>query len=366
MSLADAETVGDAVWADRSPRDAAGLVDRTHLNATGGEVVGRMVADALRNAVPELAPYFPAAVTASAPFRIIGYYSLRAAMAADPAAVPFDKLTHVNLSFLNPEADGTFSRDFSALAPFVTAAHRRGVKVLASIGGGSAHPYYHALLKDDQRGLFIGRLVGTALQYELDGIDVDLEGSDIDGNYETFVVDLGTALRARGKLMTSAIAIFYKDALSDRALAQYDFVNIMAYDHTGPWRPEKPGPHSTYEHAATALEYFGVTRKIPREKMVLGVPFYGYGYGPELTSPAVTMTFGEITSAFAGSELVDQWPLPGGKTIYYNGIPTIKLKTALAREKASGIMIWQILGDAAGEKSLLAAITEVAAAASSR
>src|SRR5262245_10091170 len=161
----------------------------------------------------------------------------------------------------------------------------------------------------------------------------------------------------RNKLITSAIAVFYKDQLSDAALAQYDFVNIMSYDHTGPWRPERPGPHSTYEQAAEAIEYFGVTRKIPKEKLVLGVPFYGYGFGPELTSPAVTMTFKDIVAAFPGSDEVDQWNRPDGKILYYNGLPTIRRKTALAREKASGIMIWQILGDAPGDKSLLAAIS---------
>jgi chitinase len=293
-------------------------------------------------------------------FRVIGYYSLRGAMAADLAAVPFDKLTHVNLSFLNPDPLGNFTQDYSALAPFVDAAHRSRVKVLVSIGGGGAHPYYHDLLRDEKRGAFLEHLLSTAMKYNVDGIDVDLEGSDIDEHYEPFVVELAKALRARGKLITSAIAIFYKDALSDTALAQYDFVNIMSYDHTGPWRPEKPGPHSTFEHAAAALDYFGTERKIPRDKMVLGVPFYGYGFGPELTSPAVTMTYLQITSTFPGSELVDQWNLPGGKIIYYNGIPTIRQKTSLAKDKASGIMIWQLLGDAPGEKSLLTAINDVA------
>ncbi len=72
------------------------------------------------------------------------------------------------------------------------------------------------------------------------------------------------------------------------------------------------------------------------------------------------MPFAQIASTFPGSELADQWDMAGGKTIYYNGIPTIKRKTLLAKEKASGIMIWQILGDAPGDKSLLAAINEVA------
>jgi hypothetical protein len=51
--------------------------------------------------------------------------------------------------------------------------------------------------------------------------------------------------------------------------------------------------------------------------------------------------------------------MPGGKTLYYNGIPTIKMKTNLAIEEASGIMIWQLSGDAPGAKSLLQAIDEV-------
>jgi len=292
-------------------------------------------------------------------FRVIGYYSLRAAMAADLATVPFDKLTHINLSFLNPDAAGNFTQNYSALAPFIEAAHRNHVKVLVSIGGGGAHPYYHDLLTDEKRGTFIEHLVSAAMTCNVDGIDVDLEGSDIDAHYEAFVVELAKVLRARGKLITSAIAVFYKDVVTDTALAQYDFVNIMSYDHTGPWRPQKPGPHSTFEQAAAALDYFGTDRKIPRDKMVLGVPFYGYGFGPELTSPAVTMTYLQITSTFPGAELVDEWSLPGGTIMYYNGIPTIRRKTALAKEKASGVMIWQILGDAPGEKSLLTAIHEV-------
>ena len=60
ISLADAENAGDDVWADLSPRDDKGQVDRTHLNAKGSEVVGRMVVDALRRVVPELAPYLRA------------------------------------------------------------------------------------------------------------------------------------------------------------------------------------------------------------------------------------------------------------------------------------------------------------------
>lgn len=306
---------------------------------------------------PGLSPLPMSAQESTATFKVVGYYSLNAAM-REGKQNTFKKLTHINLWFLNPDSLGNFNRDLSALKPFIDKAHRKNVKVLFSIGGGSKQPQYHYLLKDDKRATLIHNLVSEVLKYNLDGVDVDLEGSNIDEYYEKFVIELAQSLRSHNKMITAAIAVYYKDQLTDRALAEYDFVNIMSYDRTGPWRPEKPGPHSTYEHAVEDLDYFGSERKIPREKMTLGVPFYGYGYGPELTSKAISMNFGEIVTNFPEAELVDQWTMPDGKILYYNGIPTMKQKTELAKEKASGIMIWQVLGDADGSKSLLKAINK--------
>ncbi len=295
----------------------------------------------------------------SSDFRIVGYYSLNAALNwEETKEIPLKRLTHINLWFLNPDSSGNFTKDFSALAPFIKAAHKKKVKVLFSIGGGSKQPQYHWLLKDDQRNKLIENLVALTVKHNVDGIDVDLEGGDIDENYGNFVEELAKALHAQNKLITAAIAVYYKDQFTDQTIAQYDFVNVMSYDRTGPWRPEKPGPHSLYSHAVEDLDYFGKERKVPAEKMTLGVPFYGYGYGPELTSKAISMSYNQIVTTFPGAENADEWKMPDGKTIYYNGIPTIKQKTMLAKEKASGIMIWQIRGDASGSKSLLKAINK--------
>lgn len=286
-------------------------------------------------------------------FRIVGYYSLKKAMMDSISDVPFEKLTHINLYFLNPDTSGNFNEDFSALSLFLQEAHRHNVKVLPSIAGGGRHDYYHNLLKDEHRGKLISRLLKIVTDYGFDGIDVDLEGSDIDENYEKFVTELAKVFHKHSKLVTAAIAVFYKDVLSDKALEQYDFVNVMSYDHTGPWRPEKPGPHSTYEQAEEDLNYFLDDRKIPREKINLGVPFYGYGFGPSLTSRATSMNYDEIVSAYPEAKDEDSLDLPGGATLYFNGSETIRRKTALAKNKASGIMIWQLSGDAKDEESLL-------------
>ncbi|HEY5919012.1 MAG TPA: glycosyl hydrolase family 18 protein [Chryseolinea sp.] len=292
-------------------------------------------------------------------FRIVGYFGLNAAM-ENPGSKTFKRLTHINLWFLNPDSAGNFSRDLSRLKPFITNAHKKNIKVLFSIGGGSKQPQYHYLLKDDQRAGLVAKLVNEAMKYDVDGIDVDLEGSNIDDNYEKFVVELSKALHEKGKIITAAIAIYYKDQLTDRALAEYDFMNVMSYDRTGPWRPEKPGPHSTYAHAEEDLAYFTDQRNIPKEKLTLGVPFYGYGYGPEITSEAISMNYKQIVETYKGAERVDEWKMPDGKILYYNGIPTIRMKTELATSKASGIMIWQVLGDAPRKKSLLRAISDSA------
>lgn len=288
------------------------------------------------------------------PFKVVGYYSIDAAI-KNENKLPFNYLTHINLWFLNPDSLGSFTQDLSLIKPFIRDAQRKKVKVLFSIGGGSKQPQYHGLLKD-RRELLINNLILIVNQYHLDGIDVDLEGSDIDENYEPFVIELARGLHAQQKIITAAVAVYYKNQLSDAALNAYDFVNIMSYDRTGPWRPDRPGPHSTYTHAVEDLRYFGIDRKISKNKMTLGVPFYGYGYGPDLKSKAISMSYDKIVTAFPDASYVDEWLLPDGKIIYYNGIPTMKQKTKLASEMASGIMIWQIFGDTRGNKSLLKAI----------
>jgi hypothetical protein len=70
------------------------------------------------------------------------------------------------------------------------------------------------------------------------------------------------------------------------------------------------------------------------------------------------MSYNKIVETFEGAAQSDEWTMPDGKILYYNGMPTIRRKTELAKEKASGVMIWQVLGDARGSKSLLRIINK--------
>jgi chitinase len=291
-------------------------------------------------------------------FKVIGYYPLNTALKS-ARHVPFKRLTHVNLWFLNPDSSGNFKQDLSSLRRFVKKAHRKNVKVLFSIGGGSRKPQYGWLLDSCCRTRLVDSLMMVVLRTNVDGIDVDLEGPDVDSNYQAFVVELAGRLHVQQKLITAAVAMWYRKQLTDTALAQYDYVSVMSYDHRGPWRSHEPGAHASYDHALQDLSYFGVERCIPQHKLVLGVPFYGYGFGPDLTSKAISLNYKSIVKSNRGSQHADQVINKEGRTVYYNGLQTMRMKTLLARERAGGVMIWQIRGDAKGRKSLLKAIDEI-------
>jgi chitinase len=293
-------------------------------------------------------------------FKVVGYYFLNAAIRdtiyADSSYLFLNKITHLNIAFINPDSAGHFKQDL-AIDTLIQKAHKKNVKVLASIAGGGRHPYYAGLLRDDKRKLFVNNLVSLLQKYNLDGIDVDIEGNDIDENYQNFVIELAAVLRPQKKLITAAIATVYKDQLPDNALKQFDFVNVMSYDRTGPWRPDRPGDHSPYLMAVEDLDYWHKIRSIPKEKLVLGLPFYGYGF-VALDSPVVSMNYKQIVSLYPNN-LSDTLSLPGNMVMYFNNMGTIKKKTKLAMKEAGGVMIWQLLGDADGEHSLLNNIYQV-------
>jgi len=287
-------------------------------------------------------------------FRVVGYLPRGVDLSGQAGMPDLRKITHLNIAFMNPDSTGVFPVD-SSINKLTELAHAKGVLVLLSIGGGNPPGYLKTLLGGSHQAALVQALAALTEQYNCDGIDVDLEGDLIDSNYEGFVKKLAVALRAKKKLMTAAIATVYANSYTDAALAQYDFVNVMSYDKTGPWAPSNPGPHAPMSMAVDDLAYWGGTRGIPKAKMTLGLPFYGYGFG--VNAPE-SMSYQDIVNKYPAYWNADQLTVPGGGIIYYNGLATIQSKTDLALKNAGGVMIWQLLQDAEGERSLLKAINE--------
>ena len=167
----------------------------------------------------------------------------------------------------------------------IAKAHANNVKVLVSIGGGSASgnktlkARYFDLLSEPKRAEFAAKLAAYVADHGFDGLDVDIEGPSINKDYGAFIRELSAALKPRGKLLTAALSQGYGGkSVPDSVFEHFDFVNVMAYDGAGSWNPNAPGQHSSMEFARKNVDYW-LKRGLPASKTVLGVPFYGYGFG---------------------------------------------------------------------------------------
>ncbi len=260
----------------------------------------------------------------------------------------FDGLTHLNVAFINPDAEGNINVS-AGVKQLVSRAHQHGIKVLLSFGGGSAPAYLGEMTGPSKRRLLVDALMTAVDEASFDGIDVDLEGDLINEHYGAFVAALGQPLKKKGKLLTAALATWTGNKVSDATLDLYDFINIMSYDQTGPWDKSRPGPHSTLTAAVADIAYWQGTRKQSATKLVLGLPFYGYGFGTNREH----YTYKDIVSRWPDAEGEDEIAADGG-VIYYNGKQTIAKKMELVVDKKlRGAMIWHIAADAPGEHSLL-------------
>lgn len=305
-----------------------------------------------------------AGFSANAQFKIVGYVPNWINLTTFSAGFTYSRVTHLNIAFKDPDASGYLPALTSGELALVTAAHNNGVQVLISLGGAGTstnatlRSRYFTLINSTNRQAFCSKLKQYVVNNNLDGLDIDLEGSAINSDYGSFIQVLADSLHPAGKLLTSALSEGYGGAsVPASTFAYFDWVNIMAYDACGPtWG--SPGQHSPYSMAQTALNYWK-GRGLAKSKAVLGVPFYGYEFGPSSPSQyAVGYNWVAANRPEAADN--DQVATSGGNTVYYNGISTIVDKTSLAMVEGGGIMIWELSLDGTGNYSLLKNIRAVA------
>lgn len=276
---------------------------------------------------------------AASSFKVVGYMP---SWQGSADAIQYSKLTHINYAFILPTSTGglTAVEDANKLRSIITKAHANGVKVEISIGGwndGNDGAFEAFAANSTYRTNFTNNVLNLINQYGLDGADIDWEYPNAGAsanNYVALMTQLSTALHAQGKLLTAAVVGTDGGTILNAVFAQVDFLNLMAYD-------ENDFQHSTYAYGQQSLNYW-VGRGLPKEKAVLGVPFYAH---PSWDNYNVLLQKGADPYA-------DVWNNNG-----YNGITTIKKKTSFAYDNGGGIMIWELSGDeGTGANSLVSAI----------
>jgi chitinase len=278
---------------------------------------------------------------AAAQFRVVGYMP---SWAGDVNAIQYGKLTHINYAFALPTATGGLQavENPGKLQSLVSLAHARNVKVLIAVGGwnnGDDGAFESLAANSGYRTNFVNALISFVNQYGLDGVDIDWEYPDAGAsanNYAALMSQLSTELHNRGKLLTAAVVGINGGSILNSVFNVVDFLNLMAYDYNN-------FDHSTYSYAQQSLSYWK-GRGLPASKAVIGVPFYGRPSW-ETFAQLVGRGADPYADVFSG--------------VGYNGITTIKNKTNLGFDEGSGVMIWELSGDATGANSLLSAIHEV-------
>ena len=303
---------------------------------------------------PVCPPAIPQAFSPNPAPRLVEYFFLdKGKHYADYAKqVNFGKMTHLNLAFAVPpkcntvctaSSDMTFSIEGQTdadIAAIVTAAHAAGVKVILSIGGGGGDQriiqFYNAGLSSE----LVNSLDKFVATHGMDGVDLDIEDpSNMGAPFGTFVNALTAKFHPEGKMVTAAVAKYLQGSMPDAALRQFDFINVMVY--------------SSYEEAISALQFYSVDEKIARDKIVLGVGFFG-----STADDSKEESYQNILAAYPNAwkvDLVGGGSLDDGQAFRYAGEGTMARETLLG-EQYGGVMLWSILGDAAAPHSLLTVI----------
>lgn len=215
---------------------------------------------------------------------------------------------------------GEPERDAANLAALVDLKRDNPrLRVLVSVGGWNwSNQFSNIAASSKERAVFAASAVALLRRFRLDGIDIDWEYPTGAGvpctkgatcerpedkrNYVLLAQALRSAFDAAGAadgkhylitIAAGATEAFIRDPqksttwLVDLA-ARLDWINLMAYDYHMPWDPRNgslaalhgdaadPDKSKGYDDDTAVRRYLDAG--VPADKLVLGAPFYGYGW----------------------------------------------------------------------------------------
>ena len=201
--------------------------------------------------------------------------------------------------------------DITSLASeeYVTNAHAQGLEVWALVDNFSEEIDTTKVLSSTaSREKLSNQLIAAAVQYSLDGINVDFEAipEDAGDGYIQFIRELSVKCRKNGIVLSvdDPVPMPYT-AHYDRAEQGVvaDYVIVMGYDehYVG---SEEAGSVASLPFVKQGI--VDTIAEVPAEKVINGVPFY--------TRLWLTDSKGEITSEAIGMNTADQWLTDNGVT----------------------------------------------------
>ncbi len=340
------------------------------------------------------------------PLRMVGYYPYWAAYRGHTVdLLDGDRLTHINYAFANIDS----SLRITMGDPNIDPANFRALntlkddyphlKTLISVGGWSwSARFSDVALNGHNRSVFAESCVDFITRHGFDGVDLDWEYPVRGGmahnvsrpadkeNFTLLLKELREKLDARGEidgreyLLTIAGGGFseYLSNIEPHIIHQYlNYANIMSYDYNGTWSSLTNFNAPLYPVSDSSRRYHNqsvdcgvkawLSAGFPKDKIVMGVPFYGHKY------QGVSNSEQGLAGSFSGGSPVSYadivnnylhrpgyvryyheqamvpWLFNGSTFISYEDAESMRRKGEYIRAKGlSGAMIWELSFDHGG------------------
>jgi len=289
----------------------------------------------------------------------------------------------VSTATFNVSSTGTITGDVPADG--VSLANSKNINAYAAIhnvenGSFSPNLARTILSSAELRATTIQNLLTLVKNNGYTGVNMDFENmyaTDRD-LYSQFIRELVNAFHAQGlKVMVSAPAKTADNPTSAwvgtfdyAALGQVvDKIQLMTYDQHGSWS-NVTGPVAGYNWVDKVLAY--AVSQIPANKVVMGLPAYGYDWNTTTGSGHKAVSWKSIPNLINSTGAIPQWDeasqspyfnyvaADGTKhVVWYENAKSIEVKTRLVEKyQLGGVSMWRMgLEDESFWKAVQAGLT---------
>ena len=255
---------------------------------------------------------------------------------------------------------------------FVKELQAMNVRVVPAIQNVGFNADYVSYVINEKavRSQHIQDIVTIVKTENFDGIDIDYEGlhpEDKD-NFSLFIEELSASLHGEGKLLSVTVHAKTTDIASwdgpnaqdwRRLGAAADMFKIMTYDFTS--AGGNPGPIAPIAWTNDVLAYAALN--VAPSKTFVGIPFYGYDYGPSkrsdvswIVSQSIILEYNAKIQRDENLEAFFTYDMGGLHTVYFNDAAATegKVKAVFASHPdLKGVAIWVLGGEDPGNWAVL-------------
>lgn len=324
---------------------------------------------------------------------VVGYYaSWAAAGGYTPDQIPAERLTQINYAFAeiedgravltDPDRDGGILRQLTALR-----RRNPALRIVLAVGGWDGSGGFSGAAATEKSRKAFARSCADLLQaYDLDGVDLDWEYPVSGGapgtphrpedgrNFTLLLQELRRTLDRQGGRRVLTIAApadaGYLRRIEPQAVGKIvDHIFLMGYDFHGPWEARTGLNAPLYDASGVSVDG-GVSawlaQGVPAEKLVLGMPLYGYIYhGVPSREEGLGQTYQRANSISWSRIKADYLGVPAYRAHRHGAVPYLygrntflsyddpesaAAKAEAARRRGLGGMgFWELSQDAGGD-----------------